>query len=135
VPDHGIGAAVCLPFLESRRGCRQRQKGYTEDRAHGAPGVEYIRTVSSVREFIKPRRLRSKMVTWLAGADEDKPEILRPYAVAHDSYGRLLITDPGLLGFMYTISKCENTSFRRGREAGRSSRLSMWPAMTMTTSL
>jgi sugar lactone lactonase YvrE len=70
------------------------------------PGVEYLRTVPSVREFTKPRHLLSKMVTWLAGADENKPELLRPYAVAHDSYGRLLITDPGLHGIhVYDFEK------------------------------
>jgi DNA-binding beta-propeller fold protein YncE len=38
------------------------------------------------------------MVTWLAGPDEGKPELLRPYATAQDSIGRLLVTDPGQHG-------------------------------------
>ena len=59
------------------------------------PRIEYLRTVPSVREFTKPRGLFSKMVTWLAGPDEDKPELLRPYTTAQDSMGRLLVTDPG----------------------------------------
>ncbi len=62
------------------------------------PRVEYLRTVPSVKEFTKPRRLLSKMLTWLAGPDDEKPEILRPYATAEDSMGRLLVTDPGLHG-------------------------------------
>lgn len=59
------------------------------------PRVEYLRVVPSVREFTKPRSLFSKMVTWIAGPDEGKPELLRPYATAQDSMGRLLVTDPG----------------------------------------
>ncbi len=60
--------------------------------------VEYLRTVPSVREFTKPRGLFSKLVTWVAGPDDEKPEILRPYATAQDSIGRLFVTDPGQHG-------------------------------------
>ncbi len=62
------------------------------------PRVEYLRTIPSVREFTKPRGLFSKMITLLAGPAEDKPELLRPYGVTHDSTGRLLVTDPGSHG-------------------------------------
>jgi sugar lactone lactonase YvrE len=62
------------------------------------PRVEYLRTVPSVREFTKPRGLFAKMVTLIAGPDEEKPELLRPYATAQDSIGRLLVTDPGAHG-------------------------------------
>jgi DNA-binding beta-propeller fold protein YncE len=62
------------------------------------PRVEYFKTVPSVREFTKPRGFFSKMFTLLAGPDDDKPEILRPYAIAQDNEGRLLITDPGRHG-------------------------------------
>ena len=66
--------------------------------ASSSPGIEYLRTVPSVREFTKPRGFFSKMATLLAGADEDKPELLRPYSTAQDSTGRLLVTDPGAHG-------------------------------------
>jgi DNA-binding beta-propeller fold protein YncE len=59
------------------------------------PRVEYVRTLPSVREFTKPRGFLSKMIAWVAGQDEEKPELLRPYATAHDSTGRLLVADPG----------------------------------------
>lgn len=62
------------------------------------PRVEYVRTVPSVREFTKPRGFFSKMLTWLAGPADDKPELLRPYATTHDSTGRLLVADPGQHG-------------------------------------
>jgi DNA-binding beta-propeller fold protein YncE len=60
--------------------------------------VEYVRTIPSVREFTKPRSFFSKLVQIVAGAPDDKPEILRPYATTHDSLGRLIIADPGMRG-------------------------------------
>lgn len=59
------------------------------------PRVEYLRTVPSVKEFTKPRGLFSKMFTLIAGPDDDRPELRRPFATAQDSAGRLLIADPG----------------------------------------
>lgn len=60
--------------------------------------VEYLRTIPSVHEFTKPRGFFSKLLTWLAGPNDEKPEIIRPYATAQDSFGRLLIADPGQHG-------------------------------------
>ncbi len=78
------------------------------------PRVEYLRTVPSVREFTKPRKFFSKMVAWLAGADDEKPELLRPFAVTHDSTGRLLIADPGEHGIhIYDFEK-QKYQFLRG---------------------
>jgi DNA-binding beta-propeller fold protein YncE len=60
--------------------------------------VEYLRTIPSVREFTKPKSFFSKLLTWVAGPPDDRPEIVRPYATTHDSTGRLLIADPGQRG-------------------------------------
>jgi len=60
--------------------------------------VQYLRTVPSVREFTKPRGFFAKLLTWVAGAAEDKPEIMRPYSTTLDSIGRLLVADPGQKG-------------------------------------
>jgi sugar lactone lactonase YvrE len=60
--------------------------------------VEYLRTIPSVREFTKPRSFFSKLVNWVAGPPDDRPEIVRPYSIAHDSTGRLLVADPGQRG-------------------------------------
>lgn len=60
--------------------------------------VQYLRTIPSVREFTKPRGFLAKLLTWVAGASEDKPEITRPYSTAQDSVGRLLVADPGQKG-------------------------------------
>lgn len=60
--------------------------------------VEYLRTIPSVKEFTKPRSFFSKLLNFVAGPPDDKPEIVRPYATAHDSIGRLLVADPGQQG-------------------------------------
>lgn len=60
--------------------------------------VQYLRTIPSVREFTKPRGFFSKLLTWVAGPAEDKPELTRPYSTAQDSIGRLLVADPGQKG-------------------------------------
>ena len=60
--------------------------------------VEYLRTIPSVKEFTKPRSFFSKLLNFVAGPPDDKPELVRPYATTHDSTGRLLIADPGERG-------------------------------------
>jgi len=60
--------------------------------------VEYLRTIPSVKEFTKPRSFFAKLLNWVAGPPDDKPEIMRPYSIAQDSIGRLLVADPGQRG-------------------------------------
>jgi sugar lactone lactonase YvrE len=68
--------------------------------------VHYLRTIPSVREFTKPRTFFSKLLTWVAGAADEKPEIMRPYATTLDSIGRLLVADPGQKGIhIYDFEK------------------------------
>jgi sugar lactone lactonase YvrE len=62
------------------------------------PRVEYLRMVTSVRQFSKPRGFFSKLVSWVSGPKQDNPELVRPYAMAEDSTGRLLVADPGQHG-------------------------------------
>lgn len=57
--------------------------------------VEYVRTIPSVREFTKPRGFFVKLINFIAGPPEGRPEIVRPYSITHDSTGRLLVADPG----------------------------------------
>jgi DNA-binding beta-propeller fold protein YncE len=83
------------------------------------PMVEYLRTVPSVREFTKPRGFFSKMITLLAGPDEEKPELLRPYATALDSDGRLLVADPGQRGIHIYDFERRKYQFLRGPRGKR----------------
>ncbi len=57
--------------------------------------VDYVRTVSSVREYTRPRSLLGKLGEIIAGPPENQPHLVRPYGVANDSLGRLIIADPG----------------------------------------
>ncbi len=68
--------------------------------------IEYLRTVPSVREFTKPRSFFTKLLNFVAGPPEGRPELLRPYATTHDSAGRLLVADPGQQGIhIYDFEK------------------------------
>jgi sugar lactone lactonase YvrE len=68
--------------------------------------VDYLRTIPSVREFTKSRSFFAKLVDFIAGPAEDKPEIIRPYATTQDSVGRLLVADPGQKGIhIYDFEK------------------------------
>jgi len=81
--------------------------------------VEYVRTIPTVREFTKPRSLFVKLVNFVAGPPEDRPEIIRPYSTTHDSTGRLLVADPGQRGVhIYDFEKRKYQFLKgpRGRE-------------------
>lgn len=78
------------------------------------PSVEYVRTVSSVRQFTRPRGLFSKLVSLVSGSDAGNPELLRPYAAAQDSIGHLLITDPGQHGVHVFDLEKEKYRFLKG---------------------
>ncbi len=81
--------------------------------------IEYLRTVPSVREFTKPHGLFAKMITWIAGPDEEKPELLRPYATTQDSNGRLLVTDPGAHGVHIYDFERRKYQFLKGPQGGQ----------------
>ncbi len=68
--------------------------------------VKYLRTIPSGKEFTAPRGFFSKLLTWVVGEAEDKPEITRPYSTTQDSAGRLLVADPGQKGIhIYDFEK------------------------------
>jgi DNA-binding beta-propeller fold protein YncE len=68
--------------------------------------VDYVRTIPSVREFTKARSFWGKVLDFVAGPPENRPEIVRPYATTHDSTGRLLVADPGQHGIhIYDFEK------------------------------
>lgn len=74
--------------------------------------VEYVRTVPSVEEFTKPHNVLVKFLNWVAG-EPDRTALVRPYAVAQDSVGRLLIADPGEQGVhIYDFEKRKYTFLR-----------------------
>lgn len=81
--------------------------------------VDYLRTIPSVREFTKPRGFFVKLVNFVVGPPENRPEIVRPYSTTLDSMGRLLIADPGQHGVhIYDFEKHKYQFLKgpRGRE-------------------
>ncbi len=56
--------------------------------------LDFIRFVSSERDLHEKRSFFNKVLDVIAGAPEWRG-IVRPYAIATDSRGRLLVTDPG----------------------------------------
>jgi len=81
--------------------------------------VDYLKTIPSVREFTKPRSFFVKLVNFVAGPPDNRPEIVRPYATTHDSTGRLLVADPGQRGIhIYDFEKRKYQFLKgpRGRE-------------------
>ena len=83
------------------------------------PRVEYLRTVASVRQINKPRGFFSRLVSWVSGPNRDNPGLIRPYATAQDSIGRLLVADPGQHGvhlFDFEEQKYRFLKGPRGKE-------------------
>lgn len=78
------------------------------------PKVEYVRTLPTVKEFTKPRSFFGKLVNFVAGPPEGKPEIVRPYATTHDGMGRLIIADPGQQGVHIFDFEAHKYQFLKG---------------------
>jgi len=57
--------------------------------------IDYLRSIDSkqLQTFAKPRSLWGKVVEWVAGPG-DRPWFGRPFGLAEDSEGRLIVTDP-----------------------------------------
>lgn len=72
-------------------------------RADAPPGssqrgvIDYLRTIdlTVIERMEKPRSFWGKLLEWVAGPAE-LSRMLRPYGMAEDSSGRLIVADPGL---------------------------------------
>lgn len=82
----------------------------------------YERSFSSEREVKLKRGFWNRVVDIVAGAPEYR-EMARPYSVATDSRGRILVTDPGLVGihvFDFEKQKYKFLSREGGKDELRS---------------
>ncbi len=59
------------------------------------PRIRYVMSLASPADLHVPRSLFRRVADFLFGAG-DMPVMLRPYGVASDGRGRLVVTDPGL---------------------------------------
>lgn len=62
----------------------------------GGRRLEFVRTFSSEKDAKTKRSFWSKVVDFVAGPPEFH-RLVRPYSVARDSQGRVIVTDPGAL--------------------------------------
>jgi len=79
--------------------------------------VAYLRTVdtATVEKFSKPRSFWGKLLEWVAGPAE-LPQMLRPYGVAEDTLGRLIVTDPSLGAVhVFDFERQRHDLLRRGK--------------------
>lgn len=60
----------------------------------GQRRIDFLRTFSSPKDFRKQRSFLKRVLDFVAGPPEI-PRLVRPYSIATDSRGRVLITDPG----------------------------------------
>lgn len=60
----------------------------------GGRHLDFVRFISSERDLHEKRSFFNKIIDVVAGAPEWR-SMVRPYAIATDSKGRLLVTDPG----------------------------------------
>jgi sugar lactone lactonase YvrE len=63
----------------------------------GGRSLHFERAIHSERDIRGKKGFWSKLVDVIAG-EADHPEMARPYAVAVDSHGRVIVTDPGIGG-------------------------------------
>jgi DNA-binding beta-propeller fold protein YncE len=84
----------------------------------GGRRLTYERAFSSEREVKWKRGFLTKMVDFIAGEPAYKT-MVRPYGVATDSRGRIIVTDPGAFGvhiFDFAQQKYKFLSRREGKE-------------------
>jgi len=84
----------------------------------GGRSLTYERSFSSQREVKLKRSFWTKLVDFVAGAPEYR-NLVRPYSVAVDSRGRIIVTDPGIPGvhvFDFNLQKYKFIE-REGKEA------------------
>jgi len=100
-----VALIAAILLLVSARGMNAAGKDNQKAKGSGHPTpialldggrrLDFIRIVSTEQDLHLSRSLFSKFVDLVAGAPEWH-KMVRPYAVATDSRGRLIVTDPGI---------------------------------------
>ena len=86
-----------IPLWTSRQKPKPEEPGPPVLELEGGRKLTYERTFGSERE-VKPKRgFWARLVDIIAGEPEFK-NLVRPYSVATDSHGRIIVTDPGAAG-------------------------------------
>jgi DNA-binding beta-propeller fold protein YncE len=82
----------------------------------GGRHLDFVRFVSSEKDLHEKRSFLNKIIDVVAGAPEWR-NIVRPYAVATDSRGRILVTDPGAaVVHIFDFAKNKYTRIEGGKK-------------------
>lgn len=80
--------------------------------------IDYLRVIDSVREYSRPKSIWGRLLEAVAGPAEGVPRLIRPFGLASDSAGRLLVTDPGQKAVhIFDFEKRKYSFLRGGRRA------------------
>lgn len=97
----GAGRFTCLVLLVSVAafGAKREKSASLQAPADlllpGGRRLSFERAIHSERDIRGKKGFWSKLVDVIAG-EADHPEMVRPYSVAVDAQGRIIVTDPGL---------------------------------------
>ena len=88
----------------------------------GGRKLTYERSFGSEREVKPKRSFWSRLVDFVAGEPEFH-NLVRPYSIATDSHGRIIVTDPGAAGVHIFDFAEQKYKFIQRRDKGKDSML------------
>jgi DNA-binding beta-propeller fold protein YncE len=115
-----IGVLLFVPISgwSSRKTPKIEEPGPPELELEGGRKLTYERSFGSERD-VKPKRgFWNRLVDFVAGEPSFK-NLVRPYSIAVDSHGRIIVTDPGLGGVHIFDFAQQKYKFIDRREKGR----------------
>lgn len=117
-----LQAYICALLLAVGLSAKSKQKpevpAYPELQMDGGRRLVFERSFHSERDVRTKRGFLTKLVDIVAGEKEYR-FLVRPYSVATDSHGRIIVTDPGAFGvhlFDFFQQKYRFLSRREGKD-------------------
>jgi DNA-binding beta-propeller fold protein YncE len=89
-------AAMLVPAWAAKKPKKPTEQPWPELLLQGGRKLTYQQTLSNERDIRKPSFF--KKLTDIIVGEPDFKELVRPYSIATDSHGRLIISDPGAGG-------------------------------------
>jgi DNA-binding beta-propeller fold protein YncE len=109
---------LAIPGSASRHTPKPAEPGPPELLLEGGRKLTYERSFGSERE-VKPKRgFWNRLVDFVAGEPEFH-NLVRPYSIATDSRGRIIVTDPGAAGIHIFDFAQQKYKFIERREKGK----------------
>src|SRR5271166_5550553 len=109
---------LAIPGWASRHTQKAAEPAPPELLLEGGRKLTYERSFGSERE-VKPKRgFWNRLVDFVAG-EPDFKNLVRPYSIAVDSHGRIIVTDPGLGGVHIFDFAQQKYKFIERRDKGK----------------